>query len=505
MDRKKKAALGMIPLIAAAFSLVPLAGQAEEPVNLEKTFWTSLAGMYDNPYFTPAAGASLSPEVLSEWWKVFHDDTLDELIYRALDQNRDLAQAESRLAQAREALGISKASLVPWMNAGAGWVRAEAPDGVISDLSPSALKSFPGTSIDNNRNLTYAGLDASWELDFFGKNRSKVKASEKSLEAERGMLYSTWVSLSAEVAMNYITLRTLQEELAVTEAHIRNQKENLSLLQINENTGLLSSLPSDQAEYTLHESEAKIPELKTEIGETLNRISILTGTVPGALNDRLLAPAPLPEIDSAMYNAIPAEVLRQRPDVHAAEMAWAAQIAKTKEARAEMKPKFSILGVLGLAALSGGLFSAGSHAFGIMPQVSYPLFNRGALKRNVRVQSEKEKEKQAAYENTVLKAAGEVRSAMTAVSQDKVRKDSLEKGRDKAKEALDLSQNQFSYGLSDYMGVLDAERHYLSLDQDYTLSKGKELTDMVSLFKALGGGWKPLDEKEEQKVSENKR
>lgn len=494
MDKKRKAALGMISLLAAAFCVVPLSGKAEEPVNPEKTSWTALASMYGNPYFTEEKGATLSPEVLAEWWKVFHDDTLDSLIYTALDHNRDLAQAESRLKQAREALGMTKASLVPWVNAGAGWVRAEAPEGVITDVTPSALEKVPGMTIDNSHNLTYTGLDASWEPDFFGKNRSKVKASEKSLEAQRAALYSTWVSLSAEVAMNYITLRTLQEELAVTEAHIHNQKENLALLQVNENAGLLSSLPADQASYTLHESEAKVPELKTEIADTANRISILTGTVPGALNEKLLTPSPLPEIDSAMYNAIPAEVLRQRPDVRAAEMAWAAQIAKTKEARAEMKPKFSILGVLGLAALSGGLFSAGSHAFGIMPQVSYPLFNGGALKRNVRVQSEKEKEMQSAYENTVLKAAGEVRSAMTAISQDKIRKDSLEQGRNQAKEALDLSQNQFTYGLSDYMGVLDAERHYLSLDQNYTLSKGKELTDMVSLFKALGGGWKPLDE-----------
>lgn len=500
MDRKKKAALGAVSLLSAAFCLFPMAVGAEEPVNLEKTSWTALAGMYENPYFTETKGASLSPEVLSEWWKVFHDDTLDSLIYTALDRNRDLAQAESRLKQAREALGMTKASLVPWVNAGAGWVRAQAPEGVISDVTPAALEKVPGMTIDNSHNLSYAGLDASWEPDFFGKNRAKVKASEKSLEAQRGMLYSTWVSLSAEVAMNYITLRTLQEELAVTEAHIQNQKENLSLLQVNENTGLLSALPADQASYTLHESEAKVPELKTEIAAALNRISILTGTVPGALNEKLLTPSPLPDVDSALYNAIPAEVLRQRPDVHAAEIAWAAQIAKTREARAEMKPKFSILGVLGLAALSGGLFSAGSHAFGIMPQVTYPLFNGGALRRNVRVQSEKEKEMQAAYENTVLKAAGEVRSAMTAVSQDKIRKDSLEKGRDKAKEALDLSQNQFTYGLSDYMNVLDAQRHYLSLDQNYTLSKGKELTDMVALFKALGGGWKSLDEKEGEKV-----
>lgn len=500
MDRKKKAALSALVLMAALCAF-PQA-KAEE-TDFRKTSWTTLASQYENPYYQAKMGASLSPELLSEWWTLFHDDTLEELIQLSLENNRDFISARGKLREARAAVGISKASRVPWVQAGAGWTRAEAPDDMISDVTPSTMKNMPGMGIDTDHNMSYAGIDASWEFDIWGKNRAKIKSSEYSLAAQEGMLYSTWVSISAEVAMNYVTLRTLQEELAVTEAHIANQKENLDLLKVNEDKGLLSSLPTDQASYTLHESESKIPELKKDIAGTLNRISILTGTIPGSLNEKLMKPAPLPKIDAELYNAIPADVLRQRPDVHAAEMAWMAQIEKTKEARAEMKPKFSILGLLGFATLGGGLFSAGARAFGFSPSVTYPLFNGGALRKQVEIQSARETEKQAEFENTVLKAAAEVRNSMTAVSQDKIRKDSLEKGRDKAKEALDLSQNQFHYGLSDYMGVLDAERHYLSLDQNYTLARGQELTDMISLFKALGGGWKPL-QAEELKAAKGK-
>ena len=494
MDRKKKAAL-CAWILMAALGAFPQAAGAED-MDYRQTSWTSLAGKYENPYYVEKKGAALSPELLSEWWTLFHDDTLEELIHLSLANNRDLVSAGGKLREARAAVGISKASRVPWLQAGAGWARAEAPDTIVSDVTPSAMKKMPGMGIETDHNLSYAGIDASWEFDVWGKNRANVKSSEYALSAREGMLYSTWVSISAEVAMNYITLRTLQEELAVTEAHIKNQKENLNLLQVNEDKGLLSALPADQASYTLHESESKIPELKKDIAGTLNRISILTGTIPGELNEKLMKPAPLPEIDAELYNAVPADVLRQRPDVHAAEMAWLSQIAKTKEARAELKPKFSILGLLGFATLGGSLFSAGARTFGFTPSVTYPLFNGGALRKQVEIQSARETERQAEFENTVLKAAAEVRNSMTAVSQDKIRKDSLEQGRNKAKEALELSRNQFRYGLSDYMGVLDAERHYLSLDQNYTLAKGQELTDMISLFKALGGGWKPLDERE---------
>lgn len=494
MNQRKRAVWGFILCSLLCCGAGVSAKEAAAGEKAAMPLWTRAAVQYENPYFTGNPDAFLSAGTLSSWWTVFHDDTLNELIEKALDGSRDMEEARSRLLQAREQVGITKAEKLPWVNAAGGWVRGEMPDDITRGILPAQLQNMP-FGIEGSNSATYAGLDASWELDLFGKKSAKVREARGALEAQRGMLYSTWVSLSAEVAMNYITLRTLQAELDVTEKSIANMKENLSLMQVNQESGLVSSVPVDQLTYTLKETEAQISELKSSIAGTMSKIAILTGTTPGALDAMLMTPKPRPDIDPTLYNAIPADVLRQRPDVYAAESAWAAQIAKTDEAKAVMKPKISILGVLGLATLgTGGLFSAGSRAFGIMPQVTFPLFNGGALRRNVNVQSDKEKEAKAKYENTVLKAAGEVRTAMTAVSQDKVRQDSLETGRDKAKEALDLAENQYQHGLSDYMGVLDAERHYLSLNQSCAVAKGKQMTDLVSLFKALGGGWKPLDE-----------
>lgn len=497
MKRNRRAALGL-SLLMAAFYAFPAAAGAEEKSapaqgpDLRRTSWTQLAGEYANPYATESTSEALTPEVLSEWWKVFHDDTLDQLITTALTNSRDLQAARARLAEARQQVGIAEAARLPWINVNGGWMRGEVPDSVTEGLTPNGLRQYP-LGIDNKEEGSYAGIDASWEIDVFGRTRAKVRAASDTLQARNAQLYAAWVSLSAEVAMDYITLRTLQEELAVTEAHIRNQEENLSLLQVNRDSGLLSDLPSEQATYTLKSSEAKIPELKKSISTCLNRLAVLTGTVPGSLDSSLMAPQPLPDIDVRLYNAIPAEVLRQRPDVHAAERAWAAQIARTSAAKAELKPKFSILGLLGFATLSGGLFASGSQGFAILPQVTFPLFNGGALQKNVRVQKEKEKELQAEYEKTVLQAAGEVRTSMASITQDHARRETLETGRDAAKNAYDLARNRFDNGISNYMDVLDAERSYLQLDQACTVSKGKELTSMVSLFKALGGGWKPLD------------
>ncbi|WP_296359962.1 TolC family protein, partial [uncultured Acidaminococcus sp.] len=169
-------------------------------------------------------------------------------------------------------------------------------------------------------------------------------------------------------------------------------------------------------------------------------------------------------------------------------------MARTDEARAALKPRFSILGLLGFATLGGGLFSAGSQGFAVLPQISYPLFHGGALKKNIAVQKAAEKEKKALYEKMVLKAAGEVRASMAAIAEDHAASLTLQKGRDASHEAYDLVRHNYHSGLGTYLDVLDAQRTYLQADQKYTVSKGKELSSLVSLFKALGGGWGPLEE-----------
>ena len=455
--------------------------------------WIDLATSYGNPYVRDDVDASLSQQQLASWWELYHDDTLTELISLALENNKDLEAARSRLSEARAQVGLAESARLPWINLNGGWMRGNVPDHVVDGVLPEGpVRDQMG--IDPQADGSFAGIDASWELDVFGRTKAKVRAASDTLQAQNAKLYEVWVSLSAELALNYITLRTLQAERMVTASHIASEEETLELLQVNRKSGLLSDVPLQQSEYTLYSTRSQLPALDKEIAGTLSRIALLTGTVPGFLDQKLRTPQPLPDIDARLYGAIPADLLRQRPDIHAAERAWAAQIARTDEARAALKPKFSILGLLGFATLGGGLFSAGSQGFSLVPQISYPLFYGGALKKNVAVQKAAEKEKKALYEKMVLKAAGEVRSSMAAIAEDHAAALTLQKGRAASHKAYELVRHNYHSGLGTYLDVLDAQRAYLQADQKYTVSKGKELSSLISLFKALGGGWGPLEE-----------
>ena len=321
--------------------------------------WIDLATSYGNPYVRDDVDASLSQQQLASWWELFHDDTLTELISLALENNKDLEAARSRLSEARAQVGIAESARLPWINLNGGWMRGNVPDHVVDGVLPEGpVRDQMG--IDPQADGSFAGIDASWELDVFGRTKAKVRAASDTLQAQNAKLYEVWVSLSAELALNYITLRTLQAERMVTASHIASEEETLELLQVNRKSGLLSDVPLQQSEYTLYSTRSQLPALDKEIAGTLSRIALLTGTIPGFLDQKLRTPQPLPDIDARLYGAIPADLLRQRPDIHAAERAWAAQIARTDEARAALKPKFSILGLLGFATLGGGLFSAGS-------------------------------------------------------------------------------------------------------------------------------------------------
>ena len=464
------------------------AASVEQSVDLTRESWWSLSARYPNPYFSRNENASLPPEVLSNWWQVMQDDTLTQLISLSLKQNKDLEAARARVNEARAALGISRAALLPWLDANGSWSRTHT-----SDNSPYV--GLRGLHTDYK-----LGIDASWEIDVFGRLKEKVRADSASLQAKHAQLYSSWVTLSSEVAINYISLRTLQERLEIAEAQLALQKNSVDLFGSKRDAGLMNDLPLAQAEYTMQQTRAEIPRLKASIAESLNRLALLTGTVPGGLDNLLLKNRGLPEINPQIYAAIPAEALRQRPDIHAAERKLASQLAKTKSAKADLAPHFSLFGSLGWeSSSSGSLLSSGSKGFSIGPQISLPIFHAGAIRRNIKVQSETEKEYLADYENTVLIAVSEVRNALTEVSQEKERKDALQKGAESAKNALEIAQNHYDNGIADYQNVLDAQRSLLSLQEAYTMSRGQELTYMIQLFKAMGGGWAPLENEEIQK------
>ena len=474
--------LSMILLITSC-STNQIGPSEKQLSKLKQTDWTELSEKYDSSYFEGEMQNDLSSETLAEWWTILEDDTLTELVTLSLNNNKSLQKARASVNEARSALGISKSELLPWLDSNNNWGRTQ-----VSDNSPN------NSGISNVYKL---GIDASWEIDIFGGNRHKVDSAAANLQAQHAELHSTWVSLTSEIGINYLSLRTLQERLSIAESNLAMQENSVKLLQAKHNAGLIDGLNLNQAKYTASQTRSTIPTIKISIEETLNNLSVLTGQVPGSLEKMLIEKKELPNINEMMYVGIPAETLRQRPDIQAAEYQLQSQIAKTKSARADLLPKLKLFGSIGLESFSSGsLLSSSSTGFSLLPQISFPIFHAGSIRNNINVQSAKEEQYLAEYENTVLNAVGEVRNALVAVSQETEKSVSLKEGVESASLALKIAQGKYNNGLENYQSVLDAQRSLLSLQEQYVVSKGQKMTNLIGLFKALGGGWKPLVQEE---------
>lgn len=441
--------------------------------------WTGMAERYPLPYADGSAKDAPSPEILASWWESLGDPTLTQLITWSLQNNRDLQSARARVTEARAALGISKAAVLPWLDNVNSWSRSEVP--------------VNSTGTGNSTEVYRLGIDASWEIDIFGGRRQDIKAGRADLEAQYAALHSTWVTLSSEVALNYLTLRTLQERLDIAEKNLQLQTDTLALLQSRYDAGLTDALALSQSQYTVEQTRAMIPPLQTNIEETMNLLATLIGNVPGSLEEVLGEAKPLPRPDSVNLVGIPANSLRQRPDIRMAERQLVAQIARKKSAEKDLLPKFTLIGSIGLESLnSGSLFSSDSHSYSIGPRITLPIFHGGAIRNNIRVQTAREEQYLAAYEQTVLEAVAEVRNALTADTQERSRNQSLQAGMEAARTALEVAEDKYRNGLTDFNNVITAQQALLSLEEQYAISEGQMTSNIVRVFKALGGGWAPL-------------
>lgn len=472
--------LSLLQLVFVAFTACAADDGVSRDVELSDGDWTVMAKRYPNPYASADTAEAPSPEMLASWWDSLGDETLTALIMMSLNNNRDMASARAKVTEARAALGINKAAVLPWLDSTDSWTRART----------SANSTGTGQAVSVYR----LGLDASWEIDIFGGRRQDIKAGTASLEAQYAALHNSWVSLSSEVAINYLSLRTLQERLSIAEANLALQEDNLDMLQSQYDSGLADALALSQAQYTYAQTKASIPTLRTSIEQSLNAMAILTGAVPGSLEAALGEPKPLPVPDSAeSLVGIPADYLRQRPDIRMAERQFIAQIARTKSARADMWPKITFVGSIGLESIStGSLISGGSRAFSFGPVVTLPIFHAGAIRNNIRVQSARQEQYLVAYEQTVLNAVAEVRDSLTANAQERLRNDSLRDGAEAALTAYEVASDKYKNGLTDFFNVIDAQRSLLSLQESLAISDGQVLSNLVGLYKALGGGWAPI-------------
>ncbi len=415
---------------------------------------------------------------LAHWWTVLGDPELTHLESRAVQDNLDFKQALARVREARAALGIEKAGLYPALDSGGQAVKQRGSE---------------NAGMAGEGRLYNLGFDAGWEIDIFGGVRRSIEAAAAELGAMHDDLADVLVSLEAEVARNYVEVRTFQARLAAARANLAAQQKSYDLNLSRFKSGLIDQLAVDQSLQLLESTRALIPALKTGLAQAKNRLAMLLGRSPGSLDAELDPERPLPMPPVTVAVGIPADMLRRRPDVRRAERELAAQTARIGVAKAELYPKLRLTGSIGLESVStGNLWQWASRTYRIGPGFSWPIFHAGAIRRNIDVQTERQKQALLGYEKAVLAAQVDTENALVAYAKAQRRRDALARAEAAARRTLDLAEDQYKAGLIDYTTVLDAQRTLESLQDGLAQSRGEVVLDLVRLYKALGGGWSSM-------------
>jgi outer membrane protein, multidrug efflux system len=410
---------------------------------------------------------------LSRWWDTLRDTTLSELIEKALVANPNLRIAQSRLRQARAQRGLAKIDYFPSVNG-------------------SVTGNTTKTTGDTARESYAAGLDASWELDIFGATRHAVSAAQADLEASEASLHNTQVSLAAEVALGYVELRSYQERLLISRSSLVRQEETLDLARWRAQAGLTSDLDVQQARANLEQTRAQIPSLETALAQSEHALATLLGQPPAALHELLASEGSIPGMPESVAVGIPADTLRQRPDLRAAERQLVAATARVGEAKAARFPTFRLSGSLGVSAISvSGLMSGETVLRSLLGSLTAPILHRGRIRTQIQIQSEAQEQALISYENTVLAALEEVENALVSLANNRLRRAALEVAAESSAAAATLARHRYTAGLTSYQTVLDTERTVLSAEDGLASSKADGAAALIRLYKALGGGWTP--------------
>lgn len=437
---------------------------------------------------------------IDKWWERFNDEALTRLIAKSFSANRTLEAARANLRAAREAWKYQQGALFPSLDATGGITRNRTSEN--------------GLSGKNTHTDYRIGGDATWEIDFFGRTQHLVNAAEAEAEAAEADLQAAWVSLSAEVALRYIELRTLQGRLMIAEDTLGVQEANVKLLVDRSAGGISTDLERIQAEYDLKTTAAAIPALKAQIAATENVLALLCGVTPGTLPAEIVTPKlPVHETSTIdekgapqvsalrmtniprpirlpMEEGIPANAISQRPDVVAAERTLKASVDVLGSAEAERYPRIFISGSIGINSLHlGDLVDWDSHFYNFGPGISLPIFHGGQINANINIKTEQQKAALAQYEETVLTALADIRTALSGYAYEEERLGHLREGVNDAAMAYTIAYNAYTAGKLRFFEVLDAQRRLFNLDESRVISEGAMAQAQVNLYKALCGGW----------------
>ena len=421
--------------------------------------------------WSASAPTPSSPSTLANWWQRYDDPQLTTLVTQALQANTTVRSAQAALAQARALRDVQDANLGPSLGA-----------------SASAQRNKTGNAPAGSR--YQAGFDASWEPDVFGGKRAGLSAAEAEAQASQASLGDTQVSVAAEVAVSYVQLRGLQARLDIARRNLAAQQETLQITDWRVQAGLATSLELAQARTATEQTRAQIPSLETSVAQTEHALAVLTGQPPTALHEQLTAAAPVPMPPGELALSIPAQTLRQRPDVRVAEQQISAALARVSQADAARYPSFNLSGSVGLSALAlSGLTGGGSVVSALLGSVSVPLFDGGAAKAQVRSQEAALEKARVNYQAVVLNALQEVEDALVALRGNRERLQRLQNASESAQQAALLANQRYSSGLVDFQTVLETQRSLLSTQDSLAATQAELSADHVRLYKALGGGW----------------
>lgn len=454
--------LVMMVMLCACAARQPLRN-APDPIKVPSTW--SLA-VENEQALTSAA-------TLAQWWLQFEDSLLNDLVSESLLANTTVNSARAALAQARARRDIAAAALWPSLGS-----------------SASVQRSRGGGQRSSND--FQAALDASWELDAFGGNQSALQASDAAAGAVAANLGDAQVQMTAEVGLNYILLRSAQRRFIIAGDNLSAQEETLQIVRWRQQAGLASALDTEQARALVERTRALLPLLQTSVEQTKQALAVLAGRPPAAMNEMLAAPGLVPRISRPLAISMPAETLRRRADVRAAEFEVTAAANRVGVAEAARLPRFNIGGSLGLNALTLGALTNGASVFtSLLAGVSLPVFDHGAARAQVRVEEGALAQTQQTYRAVVLGALKEVENALVAMRGDRMRLLSLRLAADAAANANTLARQQYSSGLVDFQTVLDTQRTRLEAQDSMVSAEADLSADHVRLYTALGGGWRP--------------
>jgi NodT family efflux transporter outer membrane factor (OMF) lipoprotein len=422
------------------------------------------------------------------WWAVFNDPILIQLINLAYQQNLTLRTAGVRVLEARAQLGIAIGEFYPQQQL------------VNASLSYNRIPiSVPYNLISNTYLTDSFGAQAAWELDVWGKLRRGIESADDAYLASVADYDDVLVTLTGDVASTYVQIRTLETQIDIAHQNVERQKNVLKIVNARHENGVVTGRDVDQAETVLGETEATVPQLTIQLNQQLNALAVLLGLPPGYVDALLGKSSEIPTAPERVTIGIPADLMRRRPDIRKAELQAAAQCAQIGVAKGDLLPAFTLLGNVDTVASNVGrhgmdnLFVGSSLAFSVGPGVQWNLFNYGQITNNVRYQDAKFQELLITYQNSVLKAQQEVENGLSTFIDSKTAVVYLKEAVQAAKGALAIATIQYKEGIADFTTVLTAEQNLLAAQNNLATATGAVPLGLIATYRAMGGGWQIRD------------